>query len=151
MSYVDLEGKKSTDFPKVLLPRESTVVTVTGVSSWSGTKRAKDKDGNEVEKPSEKIIITTKLADGRQISCWQNAQVQKGSKPAYDTLSYTNAVNLQLINKFKAAAPSIKTLDDMVSFWSKELIGKKIKFVPETVIPATGERYSVIKIIDSFA
>jgi len=151
MSYVDLEPKKTNDFPKVLLPRESTIATVVAISSWKGTKRVKDKDGNEVEKPTEKIIVTANLDDGKQVACWQNASVQRGSQPAYDTLSYTNASNLGLLDKFKEVSESIKTLDDMMAFWEKELLGKKIKFVPETVSPAVGEKYSVIKIIDTFA
>ena len=152
MQYVDLEGKKTgKEFPKILLPRESTVATVIEVSSWSGTKKAKDKDGKEYEKPSEKIILTVQLADGRTISCFQNSETKKGSKPAYDTLSYTNAVNLQLLDKIKEAAPNLKTLDDVVAFWKSELVGKKIKFVPETIIPENGERYSILKIVDGWA
>jgi len=151
MSYVDLEGTKGNSFPKVLLSRESTVATVTDVSFWAGTKKVKNPDGSMLEKPSEKVIITAKTSNGSVLSCWQNAEVKKGSKPAYDTLSYTNASNLGLLTKFKEAQAKLKTLEDVASFWREALLNQKIKFVPETIIPESGERYSIIKIIDSFA
>jgi hypothetical protein len=151
MSYVDLEAKKEDNFPKVLLPRESTVATVMDVTSWQGTKKAKDKDGKEIEKPSEKLIISVKLADDKLISCFQNAKCAKGSKPSFDTLSYTNATNLGLLEKIKEEQSKLNTLEDVVTFWKKELVGKKIKFVPETIIPEIGPRYSILKIIDGWA
>jgi hypothetical protein len=151
MGYVDLEGNKSNSFPKVLLPRESTVAKVTDVSFWAGTKKVKNPDGSMLEKPSEKVIITAKTAKGAVLTCWQNAEVKKGSKPAYDTLSYTNASNLGLLTKFKEEKSKLKTLEDMASFWRENLLDKDIKFVPETIIPENGERYSIIKIIDAFA
>lgn len=151
MGYIDLEGNKGNNFPKVLLPRESTVATVTDVSFWQGTKKVKNPDGSMIEKPSEKVIITAKTKNGSVLSCWQNAEVKKGSKPAYDTLSYTNASNLGLLTKFKEAQSKLKTLEDVASFWRESLLNKDIKFVPETIIPENGERYSIIKIIDTFA
>lgn len=151
MGYVDLEGNKGNSFPKVLLPRESTVAKVTDVSFWAGTKKVKNPDGSMIEKPSEKVIITAKTKSGAVLSCWQNAEVKKGSKPAYDTLSYTNASNLGLLDKFKEARTKIKTLEDVAAFWKENLLDKDIKFVPETIIPENGERYSIIKIIDAFA
>ena len=151
MSYIDLEGKSGNSFPKVLLPRESTVATVTDVSFWSGTKKIKNSDGSMIEKASEKVIITAKTKSGAVLSCWQNAEVKKGSKPAYDTLSYTNASNLGLLDKFKEAKEKIQSLEDVAAFWKESLENKDIKFVPETIIPENGERYSIIKVIDSFA
>jgi hypothetical protein len=151
MSYVDLEGTKGNSFPKVLLPRESTVAIVTDVSSWSGSKKVKNPDGSILEKPSEKIIITAQVDKDKTVSCWMNSLCKKGSKPSYDTLSYTNAVNLNLLDKLKKVQDKLNTLEDITAFWKTELLGKKIKFVPETVVPENGERYSIIKIVDAFA
>jgi hypothetical protein len=151
MSYVDLSGKSANNYPKVLLPREATVATVIDVSFWSGTKRVKEKDGTTIEKPSEKVILVAQTEDGKSVSCWQNAEIKKGSKPSYDTLSYTNASNLGILEEVEKAKEKFKTLEDVASFWKEQVLNKKIKFVPETIIPAEGERYSIIKVIDGFA
>ena len=151
MSYVDLSGKSADNYPKVLLPRESITATVVDVSFWSGTKRIKEKDGTAIEKPSEKVILVLKTADDKTVSCWQNAEIKKGSKPSYDKLSYTNASNLKLLDEVEKAKEKFKTLEDVASFWKEQLLNKKVKFVPETIIPAEGERYSIVKVIDGFA
>ena len=142
MVEIDLEGKTKTSSkaPQVLIERNLTTGKVVDVSQWYD--EANDK---------EKVILTIKIGE-IALSCWMNADIKKGSDPAYSTLSYINLENLKLLTEFKAVQKNIKTLDDMAQFWRQSTLNKEIKFVPETITSKTdGQKYSVIKTIEGFA
>jgi len=158
MSYIELEAQKTNQIPKILIPRNLITGTVIEVGSWSGVKQKKDKAGNTVEVPSEKIVLTVKVEGyDTPLQCWMNALIKKGSDPSYNTLSYNNLDNLTLLgdlNQVKSKAEETKTTIDLKAieaFWYTKLINKKIKFIPETITSKDGEKYSVIQTIEGFA
>lgn len=158
MVTIELENKEQEkkEFPKHLLERTLTIGEVTDVTSWSGTKIKTLKDKTTKEVKSEKIILTTQVGD-KIINCWMNADVKKGSDPAYNTQSYTNLENLGLLENFKTEVQ--KAIEQKINidlsfvetYFRNKLKGKKIKFVPETITPKEGNKYSVIQIIEGFA
>jgi len=139
MVEIDLIGEKkeTKEFPKTLLERNLTTGEVMEVTNYT------DKKGKE------KIILSILVGD-KTVSCFMNANVKKGSDPTYNTLSYNNLDSLGLLKDFATKQDSIKTLDDMTEYWLTKLSGKKIKFVPETIISEQGEKYSVVKSIEGF-
>lgn len=140
MVEIDLIGEKkeTKEFPKVLLERTLTTGTVIEVGHWTSDQQ------------KEKIMLSIDV-DGKIVTCWMNASVKKGSDPAYNTLSYNNLEALGLLEDFKTKASSIKTLEDMEAYWNTKLLGKKIKFVPETINSKDGVKYSLVKQIEGFA
>lgn len=157
MVQIELEDQEpKVKVAKVLLDRTLTVGEVVEVNSWSGTKQKILKDKSTKEVKSEKIYLNV-LVGKDVVSCWMNADVKKGSEPSYNTLSYTNLENLGLISDFKeqvlAAANASITIDlkFVETYFRNKLQGKKIKFVPETITPKEGNKYSVVQTIEGFA
>jgi len=159
MVEISLENEKQEkkEYPKYLLERTLTTGEVTDVTSWSGTKEKKKKDGSKTEVQSEKIILTVLVQPDKIIQCWMNADVKKGSEAKYNTLSYTNLNKLGLLDNFKEELQKAKTnaipidLAYIEAYFKNKFKGKKIKFVPETVPADDGKDYSTVKTIEGFA
>jgi len=139
MVEIDLIGEKkeTKEFPKVLLERTLTTGVVAEVGSWTSDQQ------------KEKILLSIDV-DGKIVTCWMNANVKKGSDPAYNTLSYNNLEALGLLEDFSKFKDNIKNLVDMEAYWNTKLLGKQIKFVPETIISKDGVKYSLVKQIEGF-
>ncbi len=159
MVEIQLESEEPrTKVPTTLLERTLTTGEVIEVNSWSGTKTKTNKDKTTREVKSEKVYLNIQV--GKDIvSCWMNADVKKGSDPAYNTLSYTNLVNLKLLDNFKeevmkaANASVIVDLKFVELYFKNKLLNKKIKFVPETRIAKDEKqtKFSVVETIEGFA
>lgn len=159
MVEISLEDQEpKVKVAKTLLDRTLTIGKVIEIGSWSGTKQKIQKDKSTKEVKSEKIYLNVLVKDKEAIvSCWMNADIKKGSEPAYNTLSYTNLENLGLVKDFKeqvlAAANASHTIDIkfIETYFRNKLQDKDIKFVPETITPKEGNKYSVIQTIEGFA
>jgi len=160
MVQIELETitKEKKVYPRYLIKRTETIGEVTDVTSWSGTKTKTNKEQVKSEVKSEKIILTVLVQPDKVLQCWMNADVKKGSDPAYDTTSYTNLKKLGLLedftNQVKNAIESKITIDltFVETYFRNKLKGKKITFVPETLVDKeTKEEYSTIKTIEGFA
>lgn len=157
MVEISLEDQEpKVKVAKTLLDRTLTVGEVIEVGSWAGTKQKVLKDKTTKEVKSEKIYLNV-LVGKDIVSCWMNADIKKGSEPSYNTLSFTNLENLGLISNFKEevlkAANASVTVDlkFIELYFKNKLLNKKIKFVPETIQPKEGNKYSVIQTIEGFA
>jgi hypothetical protein len=154
ISLEDNEPKMKVQ--KTLLDRTLTIGKVIEIGSWSGTKQKLLKDKTTKEVKSEKVYLNVLVGEAI-VSCWMNADIKKGSEPAYNTLSYTNLENLGLVKDFKEqvlAAANASTIVDLKSievYFRNKLQDKNIKFVPETITPKEGAKYSVIQTIEGFA
>lgn len=139
MVEIDLIGEKkeTKEFPKVLLERTLTTGLVVEVGSWTSDQQ------------KEKILLSIDV-DGKIVTCWMNANVKKGSDPAYNTLSYNNLEALGLLEDFTKFKDNIKSLEDMEAYWNTKLLSKKVKFVPENIISKDGVKYSLVKQIEGF-
>ena len=140
------EPKEKKEYKKHLIERTLTKGTIIDIGHWTDEKKGKDN-----------IILTISLKDNPEntISCFMNARVAKGSEPAYNTLSYNNLTNLGLIEKFKEVVgkepEKMKLLENIEGFWMTHTLNKEIKFVPETIQPKVGDKYSIVKEIEGFA
>lgn len=158
MVTIDLESqpKEKKEYKNYLIERTLTTGKVINIDSWTGTKTKTKKDGSTETVPTEKIILTVQVGE-INLSCWMNADIKKGSDPSYNTTSYNNLEALGLIPDFKeqvrlAVEQKIKIdLHFVESYFKAKLLNRDIKFVPETITPKDGEKYSVIQTIEGYA
>jgi hypothetical protein len=149
---IDLEGKKPfEDKPRTLLERTLTVGEVIKINWFESTKKKKDANGVESTIPVSKVVWTIKVPAG-EVCGFYPMNIKKGQTPQYNTVLYTNLDNLGLIPKFNDIKSAVKNEEDLVEWLKQELLGKQLKFVPETITPLDGKnKYSVIKIVEGFA
>lgn len=139
----DADG--SSLFKKVVLPRKETQGTVTGFKIVPTKKQFTDTKGVVTNQEVKKIVMEVAVPEGT-VSGWYNPKITKNRGNYRASELYKLLDTAKLLDTLKQFEAQIKDEETLIKFLEQYLKGKKLSFIPITIVPKNGgESYSGIQ------
>lgn len=138
---IDLEGKQNEenpDFKKIKVSDDVHDGTIKDIVLLEGTNF--DTGAKE-----PKIVLNVEIAEG-VVSRWDSPKVTKGVGTYSPSNLYVTLEKAGLLEDFKQYAETIKSEEQLTTYFNEKLSGKKVKILTKTVQPKDKEKEPYSKI-----
>lgn len=156
MVSISFDGLGLKKFDRAFLSPDAYIGTIKRFSEIFKTKAF-----NDNTKEVEKLVVTLEVVSDKntlEVPYFVSASVKHSAKKEgfSDSKLYTFLEMSGKLNEFKTFWESTKATSEeqknaeFVSWLTQHMCGMKVKFMPKTVAPAEGSKYSVVSEIINF-